>query len=103
MQAAGPLAANPTDPRGFATFGLTALALAVMAWLIQRGAAFDRRLAYVGYAAAVLLVVIYLGRLVLFDPNKPGLKVVALLSGFVVNPVFFVWLGLQLRRGPTQT
>lgn len=89
---------HPVDPRGLATFGFTAVALAVISWLILRGGGFDRRLAYVGFAAAVLLVIIYVGRLTIYNPKNPFLLAVALLSGFIVNPVFFVWLGLQLRR-----
>ncbi len=92
--------ANPTDPRGMATFGLTALALAVISWLILRGGAFDRRLAYVGFVAAALLITLYLGRLIVFNPKGAGLRAVAYASGFVVNPVFFVWLGMELRKGP---
>ena len=94
-----PLPANPSDPRGFATFALSALAVAIISWLILRGGGgFDRRLAYVGFGAAVLLVVIYLGRLIAYDPNLGWLKATAYASGLVVNPVFFVWLGVELRR-----
>jgi hypothetical protein len=101
--ATSPLAANPTDPRGFATFGLSALAVAIVSWLILRGGAFDRRLAYVGFVASALLILIYLGRLIAYDPNLAWLKVAAYASGLVVNPVFFVWLGLQLRKGSTRS
>jgi hypothetical protein len=100
---AGGVAANPADPRGLATFGLTAIALAVISWLILRGEAFDRRLAYVGFVAAALLIGIYLGRLIVFNPKSPGLRVAAYVSGLVVNPVFFVWLGLELRKGSRQS
>jgi hypothetical protein len=90
---------NPIDPRGLLTFGVTAIAVAVIAWLILRSGAFPRRLAYVGFAAAFLLVVIYVGRLTILDPESPVLLVAALLAGFVVNPIWYVWLGLELRRG----
>jgi hypothetical protein len=93
------IAANPTDPRGLATFGFTAVALAVMSWLILRGAGFDRRLGYLGLVASLLLLVIYVGRLTLFNPKNAFLLPVALLSGFIVNPAFYVWLGLELRKG----
>jgi len=91
--------ANPIDPRGLLTFGVTAVAVLVIAWLILRTGAFPRRLAYVGFAAAALLVVIYVGRLTILDPKSPVLLVAALLTGFVVNPLWYVWLGLELRRG----
>jgi hypothetical protein len=90
---------NPIDPRGLLTFGVTAIAVLLIAWLILRSGAFPRRLAYVGFAAALLLVVIYVGRLTILDPESPVLLVAALLAGFVVNPIWYVWLGLELRRG----
>lgn len=91
---------NPIDPRGFLTFGLSAVAVLVLAWLILHGG-FPRRLAYVGFALALLLLVIYLGRLILLDPKSPMLLLAALLTGFVVNPLWYVWLGIELRRGRT--
>jgi len=89
---------NPVDPRGLLTFGVTAIAVLVLAWLILRSGAFPKRLAYVGFAAGVLLLVIYVGRLTIVDPESPVLLVAALLAGFVVNPLWYVWLGLELRR-----
>jgi hypothetical protein len=32
--------------------------------------------------------------------ESPVLLVAALLVGFVVNPLWYVWLALELRRGP---
>jgi hypothetical protein len=90
---------NPVDPRGLLTFGVTAIAVGLIAWMILRSGAFPRRLAYVGFAASFLLVVIYVGRLTILDPESPVLLVAALLAGFVVNPIWYVWLGLELRRG----
>jgi hypothetical protein len=92
------LGANPADPRGLATFGFTALALLIVAWLIRRGGAFDRRLGSLGFVASGLLVIVYLGRLIVLNPKSPGLLVAAVISGFVVNPAFYVWLGVELRR-----
>jgi hypothetical protein len=34
--------------------------------------------------------------LVILNPKSPGLLAAAVLVGFVVNPLFFVWLGLVL-------
>lgn len=89
---------NPVDPRGLLTFGVTAIAVLVIAWLILRGGAFPKRLAYVGFAAAFLLVVVYVGRLTILDPKSPVLLAAALLAGFVVTPIWYVWLELELRR-----
>ncbi len=91
---------NPTDPRGLMTFALTALALLIVSWLILRGGVFPNGLAWVGIAAGDLLVVVYVGRLVVFNPKSPGLLVAAVLVGFVLNPLWFVWLGLELRKTP---
>jgi hypothetical protein len=86
------------DPRGLLTFGISGLALGVASWLMSRGTRFPRNLAYLGYLLAVLLVVIYLVRLIILDPNaSPLIKVALALTGVLVNPAWYVWLGLQLR------
>jgi hypothetical protein len=56
-------------------------------------------LGYLAYLSAVLLVVLYLGRLIVLDPTNPLILVPALLNGFLVNPALYVWLGLALLRG----
>jgi hypothetical protein len=80
------------------TFGLVGLALLVFAALIRRGGGLPRGLGWVGAATGVLLVLVYLGRLVIFDPTNPALVGAAALTGLVANPIFFIWLGLALRR-----
>jgi len=84
------------DPRGLLTFGVAGLGVFVTAWLMGRGGQFPRALSYWGYLLAVLLVVLYLGRLIILDPKNPVVLVDALLSGFIVNPVWYVWLGVVL-------
>jgi hypothetical protein len=90
---------NPVDPRGLLTFGVAGVALFVVAWLIGRGGQFPRGLAYLAYTSAVLLLALYLGRLIVLDPTNPTILVPALLNGFLVNPVFYAWLGLAFLRG----
>jgi hypothetical protein len=90
--------ANPVDPRGLLTFGVTAIGTFSFSWLIVRGGAFPRRLGQLGYVAAALLIVLYLGRLIILNPKNPLLLTAAVLSGFVVNPVWYVWLGIELRK-----
>jgi hypothetical protein len=87
---------NAIDPRGLLTFGVAGLGLFVIAWLMGRGGQFPRGLSYWGYLLAALLVVLYLGRLIILDPKNPIVLVDALLSGFIVNPVWYVWLGIVL-------
>lgn len=89
---------NAIDPRGLLTFGVAGLGVFVISWLMGRGEQFPRALSYWGYLLAVLLVVLYLGRLIILDPKNPIVLVDALLSGFIVNPVWYVWLGIVLWR-----
>jgi len=91
--------ASAIDPRGLLTFALTGIGLFVIAWLIGRGRQFPRGLGYLGYLAAVLLIVLYLGRLILLNPANPVILGAAVLSGFIVNPLWYVWLGVTLLRG----
>ncbi len=44
-------------------------------------------------------MVLYLGRLIVFDPTSPVILVPALLNGFLINPIFYLWLGQTLLRG----
>ena len=90
---------NPVDPRGLLTFGVAGVALLVVAWLIGRGDQFPRGLAYLAYISAALLLALYLGRLIVLDPTNLLIVVPALLSGFVINPLFYLWLGQTLLRG----
>ena len=87
------------DPRGLLTFGTTGLALWLFAWLILRSGQLPRTLGYLGYLVAALSIVLYLGRLIIFDAKNPVIVVPALLAGFVATPIFYVWLGVSLWRG----
>jgi len=91
---------NSVDPRGLGTFALTGLALAVTGILILRGAPLPRGLAYMAFLSAALLVFVYIGRLVILNPKNPALLTCAVVDGFVVNPIWFIWLGLVLRQSP---
>src|SRR5437879_2467450 len=91
--------AQAADPRGLLTFGLSGLAIIVAARLMSRGGGFPRNLALLGYLSGILLVLIYLGRLIVLDPTSPLLLGPAALEGFIVNPVWYVWLGLTFWRG----
>jgi len=43
--------------------------------------------------------VLYLGRLIILDAKNPLIVVVAVVSGFIVNPLWYVWLGGVLWQG----
>lgn len=89
---------NAIDPRGLLTFGIAGLALFLIAWLIGRDSSFPRALSYWGYVTGVLLVGLYLSRLILLDPTMPLIVFLALVSGFVLNPIWYIWLGITLMR-----
>lgn len=88
------------DPRGLLTFGVAGIALFVVAWLIRRGGQFPGGLGSLGYLSAVLLIILYLARLIVLSPASLVILVPALLNGFVVNPIWYVWLGFALLRRP---
>jgi hypothetical protein len=87
------------DPRGLLTFGASGIGLWVFAWLMARGGQLPRGLAYLAYVVAGLEIVLYLGRLIVFDANNPVIVVPALLAGFIATPIWYIWLGVSLWRG----
>jgi hypothetical protein len=89
---------NYIDPRGLLTFGVAGLAILVFSWLIRRESAFPPGLGALGYALGALLILTYLGRLIILDPNNPALLAAAALAGLVANPIWYIWLGRALRR-----
>jgi hypothetical protein len=89
---------NAIDPRGLLTFGFAAVGTAAVSWLILRGGRLPRGLGVVAAVLAALLLVIYVGRLVLLDPQHPVLLAAALVTGFVVNPLWWIWLGVAIHR-----
>ena len=56
-------------------------------------------MSYLTYRLAILLVVLYLGRLIILGAKNPLIVVVALLSGSIVNPLWYLWLGGVLWQG----
>jgi hypothetical protein len=94
---------SATDPRGFMTFGVTGLALGVFAWLILRSGALPRVLGWLAAASAALLVVVYVARLTVLDPNANVIRITALASGLVTVPGFYLLLGRNLLAGRSTT
>jgi hypothetical protein len=90
---------NVADPRGLLTFGVSGIAAIIASSLLARHPAIPSRLAQLGYVAGALLIVVYLGRLIILTPTHPLVAGPAALAGFVVNPAWYLWLGLTLRRG----
>jgi hypothetical protein len=90
---------SPVDPRGLLTFGANGVGLWVFAWLILKSGQLPKQVGYLGYAVAALQIVLYLGRLIVFDAKNPVIVVPALLAGFIVTPLWYAWLGVSLWRG----
>jgi hypothetical protein len=94
---------NAIDPRGFLTFGLAGLAVLTAAFLMGRGGRFPSLLRLLTLALGLLLIIIYLGRLIVLTPTSPLILAPAALTGFILNPIWYVWLGLELRQGWSKT
>jgi hypothetical protein len=86
------------DPRGLLTFGVSGIALLINAWLMRRDSTFPRGLGYLTYLLGTLLLVIYLARLIILSPANPVLLVPVLLTGFLINPAWYIWMGRTFLR-----
>lgn len=89
---------HPMDPRGLLTFGMSGLGLTVLTWQSRRSGTLPTNLATLGTVVGVLLIVVYLGRLIILTPTNPLVAIPAALTGFILSPAFYIWLGLELRR-----
>jgi hypothetical protein len=89
---------NPIDPRGLLTFGIAGLGLFLLSRLMTQNRNFPNGLAYLGTLSAILMIVLYLGRLIILQATSLVIVIPALLEGFIVNPIWYVWLGLTLFR-----
>jgi len=89
---------NPVDPRGLLTFGVSGLGLFILSWLITQDMSLPKRLASLGYVSAILMIILYLGRLTILQATSPVIVIPALLEGFIVNPLWYIWLGLTFFR-----
>ncbi len=87
---------SAADPRGLAAFGLTGLAMLTWSVSIFRSADLGRGLGSLGVVSGVLLLLIYLARLIVLDAANPAVLLPALLEGFLVNPVWYLWLAWRL-------
>ena len=86
------------DPRGLLTFGLSGLGLLVLAWQSRRSGTLPSNLAALGMAVGALLIVVYLGRLIILTPTNLLVAIPAAATGLVLSPLFYIRLGLELRR-----
>jgi len=90
---------SPTDPRGFATFLLAGLTIALFSVLLGRSGA-PRGLVRLGVVVAVLLVWVWIGRLTALDPKAAWVAPAVVGSGFIGVPLWYCWVGRLLLRSP---
>ncbi len=93
---------NQIDPRGLLTFGVAGLAVLIAGGLMRRHSHFSRSFTVLTFLLGVLLLVVYLGRLIVLTPTSPLVLLPAAVTGFVVNPLWYLLLGLSLRRDEAQ-
>ncbi|MEZ4768954.1 MAG: hypothetical protein R2844_11080 [Caldilineales bacterium] len=98
VPAALALLPSQIDPRGVLTFGVAGLAVFVAGLLMRHSPRFGRGFTALTFVLAALLVIVYLGRLIILTPSNPLVLVPAAITGFIVNPIWYAWLGVQLRR-----
>jgi len=91
---------SAVDPRGLGTFGLSGVALLGFSLLMPRTSEL-RNLRNLGLLSGALLILVYLARLIILTPSNPVVLVPAALEGLTVNPLWYVLLGLALRRAST--
>jgi len=89
---------NPIDPRGLLTFGIAGLGLFLLSWLMTKEMRFPKSLSYVGILSAILMIILYLGRLIILQATSLAIVIPALLEGFIVNPLWYIWLGITFLR-----
>lgn len=91
------------DPRGVLTFGVAGLSLFVAGLLMRQSIHFARGFTALTFVLATLLVIVYLGRLIVLTPSSPLVLIPAALTGFIINPLWYLLLGLRLRRSAEPT
>jgi hypothetical protein len=90
--------ASQVDPRGLLTFGLTGVGLLLFSWLMGRSPRYSAGLSRLGILTGALMIIVYLARLTVYSPTNPLVLIGAGLTGFIVSPLFFLWLGRSLLR-----
>ena len=86
------------DPRGLLTFAVAGIGLGTFSWLITKSKDLPKNLGLLGALSATLMIVLYLGRLIVLSPADPIIVYPALANGFVLGPLFYIWLGTVLLK-----
>jgi hypothetical protein len=89
------MAPSQIDPAGLGTFGVIGLASLVTGMIIIVGGRLPRTLGYVAVANAILLIA-------LFFASAANAQTLILITGgltsVIIGPIFWIWLGRELRR-----
>jgi len=88
--------ASPTDPLSVMTFALTGLWFLIANVLLWK-AAYPRLLVFLGLVAVVDLLVGFFAAL---SGNAPVRTYAGIIAGAVGGPLYWLWLGILLRRSP---
>ncbi len=83
------------DVNGWLGFGGVGLWVLVTSYLAMRSKVWPSPLAYVGVAVGVLYWLVVVG---LVTDNGALLRIVAGLGGVVAAPIWYIWIGLRLRK-----
>jgi hypothetical protein len=86
---------SAVDPRGFGTFGLTGIALAILASVARRTPEIPGWVGPLGLVLGLSLVITWLARLIVLDSTSILVLGPALVSG-LLSPIFFLLLGAWL-------
>lgn len=89
--------ASQIDPRGLLTFGLSGLALMLTSLTLGVHPQMSKNLSNLGYLTGVLSVFLYLARLIILDTTSPIITIPAAVEGFVLTPLWYVWVGRKLK------
>jgi hypothetical protein len=86
------------DPRGFLTFGLSGLGTIAVGWLLAKSDPGLRGLGTLGIVVGALSIFLFLARLIILSPANMLVLGPALILGFVLNPLWLIWLGTRIRQ-----
>jgi hypothetical protein len=98
-----PDVSNPVDPRGLLSFGVAGLALVVLGLVVAPGGRIPRWLGVFATVNGVLLIGLYLARLIILNPADPLVVIPALLTGFLLNPAWYLGLAVWFFRSATRS
>ena len=84
--------------RGLLTFGVAGLSVLVAGSLMRHSPRFSGGLTALTFVLGTLLIVVYLGRLIVLTPSSPLVLLPAAVTGFIINPLWYLLLGLSLTR-----